>query len=417
VGSKVIRNVTKIIKATSGRLFGRVTSGTGRGEELTPSDVRTLISFDESVDDRVSALLAAGANITITYNDASNTLTIASTSGGLSGTGSVDNAALRADGTGNATLQNSAWVINDNLTASPNNTVNHACLEATGGTTDVSVSIKPKGAGAFCLTPPDGTSTGGDVRGSNAIDLQRIRSNANQVASGANSFVSGKRNRASGSNSAAWGDLNVCSGTDTTSFGVANTVTAQYAVGYGSGNTVGGYASSSFGNYGTIAGTADGASTFGYYARADSVAQLAWAGGFFSSVGDCQTVRHHARVLTTAATLTELGVYWSIGKTPTNKILIPAGKVMSALVRITGIKSDGSETIKLLRDVTIKNVGGTTSLETAPVTIGTDINVSAATLTLEADNGNDSLRIAITPPSGTWRWAACVDGLETAYGT
>jgi hypothetical protein len=44
MGSKVIRNVTKILKATSGRLFGRVTAGTGRAEELTPSDVRTLIS-------------------------------------------------------------------------------------------------------------------------------------------------------------------------------------------------------------------------------------------------------------------------------------------------------------------------------------------------------------------------------------
>jgi hypothetical protein len=44
MGSKVIRNVQKILKATSGRLFGRVTAGTGRAEELTPSDVRTLIS-------------------------------------------------------------------------------------------------------------------------------------------------------------------------------------------------------------------------------------------------------------------------------------------------------------------------------------------------------------------------------------
>jgi hypothetical protein len=43
MGSKVIRNVTKILKATSGRLFGRVTAGTGRAEELTPADVRTLL--------------------------------------------------------------------------------------------------------------------------------------------------------------------------------------------------------------------------------------------------------------------------------------------------------------------------------------------------------------------------------------
>jgi hypothetical protein len=43
MGSKVLRNVQKILKATSGRLFGRVTSGTGRAEELTPADVRTLL--------------------------------------------------------------------------------------------------------------------------------------------------------------------------------------------------------------------------------------------------------------------------------------------------------------------------------------------------------------------------------------
>jgi hypothetical protein len=44
VGSKVIRNVTKILKATSGRLFGRFTSGTGRAEEITPADARTMLS-------------------------------------------------------------------------------------------------------------------------------------------------------------------------------------------------------------------------------------------------------------------------------------------------------------------------------------------------------------------------------------
>ena len=81
------------------------------------------------------------------------------------------------------------------------------------------------------------------------------------------------------------------------------------------------------------------------------------------------------------------------------------------------MKSDGSEIIKFLRDVTIKNVGGTTSLETAAVTIGTDINVGAATLDLSADNTNDTLKIAVTPPTGTWRWVAIVEGLEIAYGT
>ena len=44
-----------------------------------------LYYTDERVDDRVNALLTAGSNISLTYNDAANTLTIASTGGGGSG--------------------------------------------------------------------------------------------------------------------------------------------------------------------------------------------------------------------------------------------------------------------------------------------------------------------------------------------
>ncbi len=42
----------------------------------------TISDFSEAVDDRVASLLVAGANITLTYNDAAGTLTIDSTSGG-----------------------------------------------------------------------------------------------------------------------------------------------------------------------------------------------------------------------------------------------------------------------------------------------------------------------------------------------
>ena len=44
-----------------------------------------LYFTDERVDDRVNALLTAGSNITLTYDDAANTLTIASTASGGSG--------------------------------------------------------------------------------------------------------------------------------------------------------------------------------------------------------------------------------------------------------------------------------------------------------------------------------------------
>lgn len=61
MGSKTIRNIQKIFKATSGVLFGRKTAGTGRGEELTPSDVRTMLSV--STTSETATLLAAKADL------------------------------------------------------------------------------------------------------------------------------------------------------------------------------------------------------------------------------------------------------------------------------------------------------------------------------------------------------------------
>jgi hypothetical protein len=136
MGSKVIRNVTKILKATSGRLFGRVTAGTGRAEELTPAEARTVLELgtlatqsgtfsgtssgtntgDQNVFGTIvvagqsdvvadatgdTLTLVAGTNISITTNAGSDSITINNTASGLSGTGSVDNAVLRADGTDN----------------------------------------------------------------------------------------------------------------------------------------------------------------------------------------------------------------------------------------------------------------------------------------------------------------------------
>lgn len=160
-----IRNITKVLQSAANRLFGAGADGVPR--ELEPAEVRTMLdvyttaqvdglisaidgltsadidtlaelnailsdadvasrsyvdatfvpssTLSESIDDRVNALLVAGTNITITYNDAANTLTIASTaSGGIGGsTGATDNAILRADGTGGSTAQSSAATLDD----------------------------------------------------------------------------------------------------------------------------------------------------------------------------------------------------------------------------------------------------------------------------------------------------------------
>lgn len=83
----VITGASGVLEAGS---FG-TTSGTFcQGNDARLSDARTptahthtaaaITDFSEAVDDEVASLLVAGTNITITYNDAANTLTIASTS-------------------------------------------------------------------------------------------------------------------------------------------------------------------------------------------------------------------------------------------------------------------------------------------------------------------------------------------------
>jgi len=420
--------VTKILKATSGRLFGRVTSGAGRAEELTPTQVRTLIEFDESVDDRVSALLAAGTNITITYNDAPNTLTIASTAGGLSGTGSVDNAALRADGTGGSTLQSSSIVIDDLFTASPNNTVNFTCLKPTGGTTNVGIAIVPKGTGALTLAVPDGTSTGGNARGASSIDLSLLRSAAVQVASGSRAVLVGSYCTASGNFSVAVGDSNSAAGDNTTAVGSSNTASSTGCA-VGSSNTASGGSDTAVGRMnlasgsgsfaGGLANIASGAYSVavGAYSSATQTSQRARAAVFFAAQGDSQEVGFIARRVTTDSTPTTLSL--SHVNATLTRLSIAPGKAFLFDVRVIGIKSDGSAAACYHRKVAIKNVGGTTSLIGTVQTVGTDIEDNAATdVAIDRDDANDALQISVTGITGeTWRWLAIVDGLELAYGT
>lgn len=114
-------------------LIGRMSGGGSQIDDLSPTDVRTLLSisnvdntsdlnkpistatqtaldgkantshthtasqvtdFSEAVDDRVASLLVAGTNITLSYNDVANTLTIAASDGGggsvVSGSATID---------------------------------------------------------------------------------------------------------------------------------------------------------------------------------------------------------------------------------------------------------------------------------------------------------------------------------------
>jgi len=451
VGAKYLRNITKILKSASGVLYGRSTAGTGRGEEITFASIPALIgvyttaqvdsiiggiegltSADIDTLAEINAILTDADLASVSYVDnglsgkqatlvsGTNIKTVNSTSilgsgditVGLSGTGSVDNAALRADGTGGATLQSSAWIIADNYTASPNNTVNHASLQATGGTTNVSASIVPKGTGAFCLAVPDGTATGGNARGANAVDLQTSRGAATQVASGSYAICAGINNTANGTSAVAIGNDCTASGLNSQVIGNAASATGSYGVSIGRNTLASNTASVAIGGYNTASGAY--AIALGSQAIADRYGQYAFCSNIFAGQGDNQYVRFNLRRKTTDATPTTLMLDGS-----STRLTIPSGKILFANILISGIKSDGSAAACYKRKVSIKNVGGTTSLVGSVETIGTDIEDNASTdVTITADNTNDALDISVTGIAAeTWRWVAVVEGLEIAYGT
>jgi hypothetical protein len=179
---------------------------------------------------------------------------------------------------GGGALTNFTEAIN---TAAPNATVPVASLTATNAATDVDAAFIPKGNGAILADMPDNAATGGNKRGTNAVDLQIVRADATQVASGyvstigggerntASSFYStvsgGYNNTSNGSRSTiGGGGNNGASGSySTVGGGGSNGVSGGFSsIGGGSGNTVsgdmstiaGGYGNSASGDYSAILG-------------------------------------------------------------------------------------------------------------------------------------------------------------------
>jgi hypothetical protein len=262
--------------------------------------------------------------------------------------------------------------VSTNVTLSENTTATNSDLVLT-----------PKGTGALIAGPkPDGTATGGNARGANAIDLQTSRLSASQVASGTNAVVIGAQNTAS-----------------TNLFGsvaIGYQCEAAQGVALGRGSRV----------TSSLAGTA-----IGWNSLADRP-MFAHATGLFISSGDAQRARFVLRCKTTTNAAVEMALDGA-----TTYLGIPSGKVIACTINISGVKSDGSAVAHYVRQYAVKNVGGTSSEVYAPVTIGTD-NAAGTVIALSANNGDDTLRIAVTGIAAeTWRWVASVDAVEIGYGT
>lgn len=101
-----------------------------------------------------------------------------------------------------------------------------------GAAADINAAIRPKGTGAIVAAIPDGTATGGNARGTYAVDLQLLRTAASQVAGSTGSTIGGGyRNTITGQfttySTISGGDNNLISA-----------VNGNHFIGGGSGNQI-----------------------------------------------------------------------------------------------------------------------------------------------------------------------------------
>jgi hypothetical protein len=370
--------------------------------------------------------------------------------GTIAGTlGTVDNAVPRADGTGGVTAQGSDIVIDDATTSTQNNV---AITNQHSGQTNSAFVLTPKGTGAFILGPkPDGTSTGGNARGAGAVDLTTSRSVNTQVASGANSLAAGTRATASGANSVAIGAAEAhnttasgqraiaigqqfsctASGLDSIAIGRNCQASTQYAVSIGQVSCSGTEGSAGFvsniaecvssgqnsamlGGRQSTANATNSTSIGSFQGLSNRYGMQSHASGSFSNSigsGDAQRARFVLRNKTTTNSAVELFLDGS-----STRLTIPSGKYLTGTINIAGIKSDGTAAASYIRQFSIKNVAGTTSLVGTVNTIGTD-EAASTSISITANDTNDALKVEVTGiASETWRWVASVDVVEVAYG-
>lgn len=106
------------------------------------------------------------------------------------------------------TLLDIGWLLQSRSIAAPNATVPAHQIIPVGAEANIDLVLQPKGTGALLLDIPDNAVAGGNKRGSDAIDLQMVRSAATQVASSTRSICLGNYNSAIGADALAIGNGN-----------------------------------------------------------------------------------------------------------------------------------------------------------------------------------------------------------------
>jgi hypothetical protein len=167
-------------------------------------------------------------------------------------------------------------------------------INALGNNTNISIVLAPKGTGALQAQLNDGTATGGNARGTRAVDWQTSRTSATQVASGFVSVIAGGYE-----NTASGGSSGVLSGTQNVAAGSVSVIAGGIAN------------ATSLSNYGNSYSIVGG----GYFNSANGVFNFI-GGGFSNSGTSVSTVTTQSSTMngTTAVTLSGSNASIKVGQ-------------------------------------------------------------------------------------------------------
>ena len=279
-------------------------------------------------------------------------------------------------GSGNivAGLSNVAEAVS---TASPNNTVFAVSLTAVALTTNADLCLVSKGTGALLAQVPTGSWTGGNKRGIYAVDWQRHRNDASQVASSDYSTISGGRN-----NTASGGGSTVSGGENNTANGVYSTVSG--------------------GAYATTNGIM-GLLAYGFSGTALGMNQMSFWGG---------------RLQTTDATATRITAD-AAAATAVNQLALRNNSTFRVQGTVVSRNATTNDSKEWTFEALIKRgaTAAATALVGTPVITSTFADTAAASwaIALSADTTNGALAITATgAASTTIRWTAVVHSIEVA---
>lgn len=320
-------------------------------------------------------------------------------------------------------------------TAAPNATIPVTSFTATNAATNVDAAILPKGSGALMRHIPDNTTTGGNKRGSRAVDFQASRSAATMVASAIDSVISGGSNNTASSSNAvvAGGDNNTASNTGAVvAGGSTNTASGQYAAVLGGAtNTasnsqatvVGGSSNTASGLYSLACGrntTANG--TYSLSGGYGSTARGIIGAVTFSSYYNGSQVGKHQRGLytlvarTTDATATAMTADLAAAGAA-NQLILPNSStyavhgLVSARKATTGDYATWEFRAAVTRDA---NAASTVVTAAAPTSIGASGGAAAWVLAITADTTNGGLRLTVTgAAASTISWTAALSTAES----